>query len=133
MPCCLLLQNLLRMLKIKITDCDNHLNETFSMEKVNEWDGISITRVKHITCFSRYVQQGLYVDLIDLRRQVWIALWKVRKISMIIWLNNLKSKNMKNKCLHFLLVAEKVVECEWYLILKLMLIQCYIKPNNTWI
>lgn len=31
---------------------------------------------------------------------------------------------MKKKCLHFLLVAVKVVKCEWYVILKLLLKQC---------
>lgn len=38
--------------------CGIPSNETFSMENVKEWDGIGITRGMHITCSSRYVQQG---------------------------------------------------------------------------
>lgn len=46
------------MFKIWLPDCGIPSNEAYSMEKVKEWDGIGITRGMHITCSSRYAQQG---------------------------------------------------------------------------
>ncbi|XP_052695712.1 uncharacterized protein LOC128174119 [Crassostrea angulata] len=41
-----------------ISDCGIPLNESFSMEKVREWDAIGVERGIHITCSAGYKQQG---------------------------------------------------------------------------